>query len=107
MTIEQLDKVDFIAHDDEKVTLVISDHLEWDDGNEKLLMLQDKLNLYLSFIESGEIYERYPIANGKLFEIRVVSKYQPNHEAEQFISLVSKVVSDAGFSFTLELGNYN
>ncbi|MHA2734784.1 DUF6572 domain-containing protein, partial [Vibrio campbellii] len=31
MTIEQLDKVDIIAHDEEKVTLVISDHLGWDD----------------------------------------------------------------------------
>ncbi|WP_315974852.1 DUF6572 domain-containing protein, partial [Vibrio alginolyticus] len=33
MTIEQLDKVDVIAHDNEKVILVISDHLEWDDQN--------------------------------------------------------------------------
>ena len=41
MTIEQLDKVDIIAHDEEKVTLVISDHLEWDDQNEKLLLLQE------------------------------------------------------------------
>ena len=49
MTIEQLDKVDVIAHNDEKVILVISDHLKWDDKNEKLLVLQDKLNLYLSF----------------------------------------------------------
>ncbi|EGQ7858299.1 hypothetical protein CGG80_23715 [Vibrio parahaemolyticus] len=107
MTIEQLDKVDVIAHDNEKVILVISDHLEWDDQNEKLLLLQDKLNLYLSFIESGEIFEQYPIAKGKLFEIRIVSKYQPNREAEKFVSLVSKVVSDAGFSLTHELGTYN
>lgn len=68
MTIEQLDKVDVIANDNEKVILVISDHLEWDDQNEKLLLLQDKLNLYLSFIESGEIFEQYPIAKGKLLK---------------------------------------
>ncbi|PMH28284.1 hypothetical protein BCU71_06870 [Vibrio lentus] len=107
MTIEQLDKVDVIAHDDEKVILVISDHLKWDDKNEKLLVLQDKLNLYLSFIESGEILQHYPTAKGKLFEIRLVSKYQPNYEAEKFIALFSKVVSDAGFSLTHELGSYN
>ncbi|PTO87267.1 hypothetical protein CWO08_23560 [Vibrio sp. 10N.286.48.B8] len=107
MTIEQLDKVDIIGHDEEKVTLVISDHLEWDDQNEKLLLLQEKLNLYLSFIESGEVFEQYPLAKNKLFEIQVVSKYQPNNEAEKFILLASKVVSEAGFSLTHEVKNYN
>ena len=107
MTIEQLDTVDIIGHDEEKVTLFISDHLEWDNKNEKLLLLQEKLNLYLSFIESGEIFEQYPFAKNKLFEIQIVSKYQLNNEAEKFISLASKVVREAGFSLTYEVRNYN
>ncbi|HHC6522274.1 TPA: DUF6572 domain-containing protein [Vibrio parahaemolyticus] len=107
MTIEQLDKVDIIAHDEEKVTLVISDHLEWDDQNEKLLLLQEKLNLHLSFIESGEVFEQYPLAKNKLFEIQVVSKYKPNSETEKFILLASKAVREAGFSLTHDVRDYN
>ena len=107
MTIEQLDKVDIIAHDEEKVTLVISDHLEWDDQNEKLLLLQEKLNLYLSFIGSGEVFEQYPLAKNKLFEIQVVSKYQPNNEAKEFTLLASKLVREAGFSLTHDVRDYN
>jgi hypothetical protein len=30
--------------------------------NEHLLILQDKLNSYLRFIETGEIFESYPAA---------------------------------------------
>jgi hypothetical protein len=107
VTIEQLDKVDIIAHDEEKVTLVISDHLEWDDQNEKLLLLQEKLNLYLSFIESGEVFEQYPLAKNKLFEIQVVSKYQPNNEAKEFILLASKLVREAGFCLKHDVRDYN
>ncbi|WP_372847477.1 DUF6572 domain-containing protein [Shewanella sp. Scap07] len=43
MTIEQLDKVDIIGVNDSNIELIISDHLEWDDKNEKLLLLQDKI----------------------------------------------------------------
>ncbi|WP_368043743.1 DUF6572 domain-containing protein [Vibrio antiquarius] len=103
----QLDKVDIIEHDEEKVTLVISDHLGWDDQNEKLLLLQEKLNLYLSFIESGEVFEQYPLAKNKLFEIQVVSKYQPNNEAKEFILLALKFVREAGFSLTHDVRDYN
>lgn len=37
--------------------LTISDHLLWGARNEHLVILQNKINVYLGFIESGEIYE--------------------------------------------------
>ncbi|HHX8659462.1 TPA: DUF6572 domain-containing protein [Vibrio diabolicus] len=85
----------------------MSDHLGWDDQNEKLLLLQEKLNLYLSSIESGEVFEQYPLAKNKLFEIQVVSKYQPNNEAKEFILLALKFVREAGFSLTHDVRDYN
>ena len=48
MSVDQLDKVDFISKTSEgNVELTISDHLEWDDKNEHLLILQNKINAYL------------------------------------------------------------
>ena len=107
MTIEQLDKLDIIGTDDSNIELVISDHLKWDNKNEKLLLLQDKLNLYLSFIESGEIYEHYPKAVGLPVKISIVSKYQPNSEAVKFLSLAAKTIKDAGFELSHEVKSSN
>ncbi len=45
MSIEQVEKIDFISTTSEgKVELTISDHLEWDAENNHLLILQNKLN---------------------------------------------------------------
>jgi hypothetical protein len=54
MTIEDARIVDFIGVDPVTghVVLTITDHLPW-DSDEHVLLLQDKLNRYLAFVESG------------------------------------------------------
>lgn len=53
MSIEQSDKIDFISTTKSgKVQLTISDHLEWNDEEMHLLILQKKINAYLDFIQS-------------------------------------------------------
>lgn len=56
MSIIDKDKIDSIGinKDNGKVILEISDHLDWSCEYEHLVMLQDKINSYLSFIESGD-----------------------------------------------------
>ncbi|MDR6534474.1 DUF6572 domain-containing protein [Variovorax soli] len=62
MTVENTSIVDAVGTDTEtgEVRLSIIDHLPWD--TEHLRLLQDKINVYLGFIESGEIYVSYPSA---------------------------------------------
>ena len=93
MTIEQIGVIDVISINDEEdsITLHIADHLEWDDKNEKLLLLQEKINSYLAFIEGGEIAENY---QGKVFSqviISVASKFSPSKEGLKFLKIASKV----------------
>ena len=78
MSIDQRNVIDFIGtrHTDGRCTLTISDHLPCDDP-EHILKLQDKLNDYLAYIESGEIYKVRPDAKGREIEIEVVCKYLP------------------------------
>ena len=65
MSIEDPNVIDFVSLDQNgNVFLTISDHLEWDADNEHLLLLQEKINSYLSSIESGDIYKKYPKAKG-------------------------------------------
>lgn len=103
MTIEQVEEVDFIGIDEnENIVLTISDHLEWDVGNEHLYLLQQKINSYLSFIESGEVYTSYKNSEGKKFIIHIAFKFSPNEAAIDFLSKVETAVNRAGFGFSWE-----
>ncbi|MEM1113743.1 MAG: DUF6572 domain-containing protein [Pseudomonadota bacterium] len=102
MSIEELKSVNAIGIDqDDIVVLTISDHLEWND--EHLYLLQEKLNAYLAFLESGEVYEAYPDSKGKAFKINVVCKYEPTPSARKFISQCANFITQAGFQFGHEV----
>lgn len=98
MSIEQRDVVDFIGTDEANntVILTISDHLDWDDTENHLLLLQDKINTYLSFYESGEIYETYPQATGRQIIIDIIGKYPLHTMGENFLAEANKTIQDMG-----------
>jgi hypothetical protein len=108
MSVEQRKVVDFvgIGKADGRAILTISDHLPWLPDNEHLLMLQDKINDYLAFIESGEIYESYPQARGREIEIQVMCKYAPVGEAVHFLELAGETVRGAGFLFSAKTADH-
>ncbi|MDI9364685.1 MAG: hypothetical protein QM541_07020 [Flavobacterium sp.] len=103
MSIEQADKVDAISTlNDEKVILTISDHLEWDENEQHLQFLQDKINAYLEFIESGQIYEHYPKANTAKVIIIVKLKFSPNMMALNFLNRCKTILLNVGIGFEWE-----
>jgi len=106
MSIEQTKIIDFISITPEgSVVLTISDHLSWDVSNQHLLLLQDKLNSYLSYIESGEIYSSYPNSKGRDILIRVMIKYPPKGDALEFLERAKKTINKAGYNFELSMTN--
>ena len=106
MSIDQLDKVDFISTtQDQKVMLTISDHLPWDDKNEHLLVLQNKINAYLSFIEGGQIQDEYPSAKNKQIIINILMKYEPNDDALSFLNLCKSTIGKSGIEFSWQVIN--
>ena len=105
MSIEQKNTIDIIAADKDsaEVRLFITDHLPWDESApDHLLMLQDKINTYLSYIESGEILERYPFANEKSIIIQVLGKFQLNPIVERFYKSAAEQIKAAGFELMFE-----
>jgi hypothetical protein len=101
MTVEDIDKVDRLAFDRKTgdVRLLISDHLDWGENEgEHLLVLQDKLNTYLGFVESGQLYAKYPRAIGKKIIFYVMGKFPLSEEASKFYRLAGNAVQNAGFS---------
>lgn len=99
MSVENTEVIDFISIDTlNNVILSVSDHLQWKDENH-LLILQNKLNAYLEFIENGSIYENYPEAEGKKIVIEVAMKYPPNKEGNEFLETVRDFLNDNGYEF--------
>jgi hypothetical protein len=103
MSVEQRKVVDCVGMDktDGHVTLTITDHLSWLPDNEHLLVLQNKINDYLAFLASGELYDAYPQAHGREIEIQVICKYSPAGDGVRFLELASETVRKAGFRFSV------
>lgn len=105
MTVEQVNVVDVIGIDKRtgQVILTISDHLDWSDTSEHQAILQAKLNNYLAFVESGEIMERYPDAQGREVVFKVVFKFKPDPKGEKFLLRAREIIKSAGFELLHEL----
>jgi hypothetical protein len=103
MTIEQSDVVDAISTNEEFVNLTISDHLDWDDELEHIYALQEKINAYLSFVESGEILAVYPQAAGKIPVINVFMMVAPNEAGARFFDHIRPILKDAGFELRVRV----
>jgi hypothetical protein len=108
MAIDQLNVVDMVATNPatNQVVLVISDHLEWTDDNESnklhMYLLQQKVNTYLEFAESGEIYRSYPKAAGKNIVISVIAKFPMSKEASAFFERVRSAVTKLGYDIEFD-----
>ena len=105
MTVEEPGKIDFnvIEPQSGDIRLVIMDHLDWkEQEGEHLMLLQNKLNSYLAFIESAEIYTKLPKAIGRKIVIEVMGKFPLSDDARKFYRLAAKAIEDAGFSLRFE-----
>ena len=79
-----------------KVVLTISDHLDWSSEQEHLHALQEKIDTYLRFIESGELEQAYPDARGRAPVIDLVAQHQPSALAQEFLCRARGALSIAG-----------
>ena len=103
MAIDNSRVIDFIGTIEQgnEVILTISDHLDWKLKMDHLLKLQSKINTYLDFIESGEIYQEYSNSIGRNIVIEVVGKYDPPNDKDvnEFYDKVTKFLK--GLNITL------
>jgi hypothetical protein len=53
-----------------------------------MYLLQEKVNSYIGFIESGEIFTTYPKARGKKIIVRVVAKHEMNDGGKDFFKKI-------------------
>lgn len=100
MSVENSKVIDFISDKDDKIVLTISDHLEWDNDNEHIYLLQEKINAYLMAIESGKVNKSYPLSMDKKIVVSIALKYAPNETGVLFLSNVNDTLSNSGYGFS-------
>jgi len=102
MSVEQIDKIDFVGRSDDgkQLRLAISDHLDWSDEKGHLHTLQEKVNSYVAFIESGQIAEHHGEEKPSSVAIRIYFLHEPTKLANEFLEHTKQVL--AGISVTLE-----
>jgi hypothetical protein len=106
MAIDNPNVIDFISISPEnKVALTISDHFEWNEDDEHLLLLQNKINSYLEVIESKQIFEIYPDANDKEIVIQAYLKYPPNQEGKLFLDEIIVFLKSKNYEFNYFIEN--
>ncbi|MBN9086278.1 MAG: hypothetical protein J0J01_05180 [Reyranella sp.] len=106
MSVDQPAVIDFLWKDQKnnRAVLTISDHLDWEDEGEHLLLLQDKLNHYLEFIESGQLAEAKPELRGLPVLIHVAAQHPLSEQAARFYDMVKERAAEMGFSLMFDLG---
>ncbi|MEW6597336.1 MAG: DUF6572 domain-containing protein [Pseudomonadota bacterium] len=101
MSIEDENIIDKIGIDkvNGDVVLVISDHIMWDDLDRHKLLLVKKINSYLYYIKSGNIFNKYPEYINKNIRIELVLKYFPPESGVKILNNLSNILREFDIPF--------
>ena len=105
MSIVDQNMIDGLAQVEKTGDLIvlIIDHLSWDTPQHKKL-LENKIDTALSFVQSGEIFKKYPDAKQKFEDkqikiiFQVVLKYPPTSEADENFKLIYRLLQSVGIT---------
>ena len=82
--------VDVIGQDAKtgEIVLVMNESNEWDGSDEQLLALQERFNVYVSFLLDGEMAEAHPELAGKPARIELRCAHMPDTRALELLGLI-------------------
>ena len=91
MSIIETNKIDAMSmsKDGQGLMLMLADHLDWNNEQEHLILLQGKINAYLGFIESNQYSETYPDTAFEYYVIEVSSKYKAPENCLKFFEVIN------------------
>jgi hypothetical protein len=111
MTLRKTDTVDWLGIEkgSKHVALMLLDEEDWSDEQRHLELLEAKLNSYLAFIESGEIYDRLAALGATGVEkttpikVNITAQYEVPPRARKFLAYAENMFKQAGFSLRHEV----
>ena len=113
MSIDNTNVIDGMAADKESnsIRLLLTDHLPWEKESEfdlseyeHLMLLQNKINAYLSFWESEQYKEHYPDVEVKWVIIEIHFKYEITEDCQKFLQTVQNQLGQYGIKIEAHIG---
>ena len=104
MSVLDFNKVDGIAQkngEKSTVLMLISDHLDWEQEYDHLLVLQEKINNYLDFIQSGQAQRGFSDAIER-YEILLAFLHPITESCRKFINVVNQQLQDENIQLVLD-----
>lgn len=83
------------------LVVLIVDHLSWIVPHH-FMLLEKKINTALAFVQSGEIFKKYPDAKQKFEDkqiniiFQIVLKYPPTQKADENFKLIYNLLQSVG-----------
>ncbi len=98
-------QVDAVSEDATRECVVLSlvETRSWGEKGGNLVDVQKKIYAYLDFVESGEIWAKFPTMKGKRIIFRIHSPYPPTPIEERFFTLARTTFLDP-LGITLTVG---
>lgn len=105
MSVIETDKIDGMGKGKENIELIllITDHLDWENEQEHLMILQNKINSYLGFIESKQYVETYPNDNFENCVIEIHFKNGMSENCFKFLDAVANQVEEFNIKIRAEV----
>lgn len=100
MSVIDKETIDGIAinEDGKSIRLLITDHIEWSDEYNHLLILQEKINAYIAFCEEHQyeqIYKELEVEYA-IFEMHFM--FEPTSKAIKFLEQVQLQLNEIGIA---------
>jgi hypothetical protein len=103
VALEDSDTVDLITESGEgEIVLVMSEVRPWDGSRERLEQLAAKVETYLAFVESGQLVEQHPEAEGRPLHIRLDTLERPDAEAANALTQIERMLAERSIRFVVE-----
>ena len=112
MAIYNTNIIDGIGIDESRkaVCLLLTDHLKWEQDNnslseyDHLMLLQDKINAYIDYLETKQYTQQYP---NMVFEMAIIElhfKYNISDNCEKFLNTVQDQIGQYGIKIEAHIG---
>jgi hypothetical protein len=106
VTVEEADRIDSVtlSADGGSYRLLMTEVRPFEDSDEQFTQLMEKVNAYVEFIQTGQLYDRFPEARGKALDVRLICRNEP--VGERFVKLLraaTALFARHGVDFAVEV----
>ena len=103
LNIEKTNVIDGISYDEKnsKLILLLTDGMDWHNEYNHLILLQEKINNYIAYIEEKQYKKNY--SNVEQIEIQIKFLFKETDKCKKFLEHVKNLINDSLINTTINI----